>query len=101
MAICEDCKKEMNDPKTKTCTVVQLEDYDGHKWQRIPYPLFHEGVATNKNCVDCGVVHGGYHHKGCDQEICPLCGGQLLACKAGLGCNLFEEVPSLGFDQSK
>jgi hypothetical protein len=26
------------------------------------------------------VVTGGYHHPGCDMEICPRCGNQLITC---------------------
>lgn len=29
-------------------------------------------------CHDCGVAPGAYHHDGCDLEVCPTCGEQLL-----------------------
>ena len=31
-------------------------------------------------CSDCNVSIGGCHHPGCDLEICPNCGGQLIDC---------------------
>jgi len=31
-------------------------------------------------CQSCGVVHGNFHHPGCDVEQCPKCGGQLISC---------------------
>jgi len=33
----------------------------------------HDGV-----CHDCNARPGEYHHPGCDNEICPACGGQMI-----------------------
>jgi hypothetical protein len=35
------------------------------------------------------VEWGGLHHLGCDMQICPCCGGQLLSC----GCRFDEDGP--------
>ncbi|MCJ7448387.1 MAG: hypothetical protein MUO72_11915 [Bacteroidales bacterium] len=35
-------------------------------------------MAQEKPCDDCGVIKGEYHVDGCDIEICPKCGGQLI-----------------------
>lgn len=31
-------------------------------------------------CHDCGALEGELHDFGCDCEICPFCGNQLLSC---------------------
>lgn len=34
-----------------------------------------------KYCHDCGVKEGEVHDYGCDNEICPFCGNQLISCR--------------------
>jgi hypothetical protein len=34
-----------------------------------------------ETCGDCGVEEGDYHEDGCDQQICPFCGRQLICCE--------------------
>jgi len=36
---------------------------------------------TKQRCHDCNVINGGFHHNGCDEEICPRCKGQLITCR--------------------
>lgn len=71
-ATCELCGGRML--KTKGCTVDTITIND-KKYKRIPHP------ATKKtNCGDCNTSPGHYHHFGCDMEMCPECGEQLLFC---------------------
>lgn len=43
---------------------------------------------TNKaQCGDCGVFEGEIHEYGCDMEVCPFCGGQLLMCATKRECS--------------
>jgi TIR domain len=53
---------------------------------RIPYgnemtPKYH----MRKNCKDCCVRWAQLHVPGCDVEICPPCGGQLISCECPIG----------------
>lgn len=36
--------------------------------------------APDRECHDCAVIDGQFHHVGCDMEQCPNCQGQLLSC---------------------
>ena len=77
MAKCRRCKMEMCDSSTKTCVTYQFVKFpDGTKMPPVPY----NPPDSNIRCHDCGVVAGGFHHVGCDMEICPRCGGQFLGC---------------------
>jgi len=38
-------------------------------------------------CHDCDAKEGEIHQMGCDMEICPKCGNQLLGCD----CGVFED----------
>ena len=37
-------------------------------------------LTKDDHCPECGTVKGMRHHKGCDLEECPKCGGQMIAC---------------------
>lgn len=37
-------------------------------------------AEPDHRCHDCGIAPGGFHHPGCDIEICPRCKGQLISC---------------------
>jgi hypothetical protein len=32
------------------------------------------------DCPGCGTAPGEWHHRGCDIEQCPYCGGQAVCC---------------------
>lgn len=84
MAICKFCNQDML--KFDNCPVNDFVEFpSGEKLPAIPYT--NEYIKGKHQCHDCGVSVGNYHHPGCDMEICPQCGGQLISC----GC-LDEEV---------
>jgi hypothetical protein len=43
-------------------------------------------MIRRATCGDCGVKEGQLHVLGCDMEVCPFCGGQLLCCLCCMGC---------------
>ena len=72
MAICDWCKQDML--KVKSCPAnTEVEFPTGEVLPAIPF----EGPGR---CHDCYVVAGAFHHPGCDMEVCPKCGGQLISC---------------------
>ena len=72
MAICEFCKTEMT-AQGNGCNLNALRLEDGWVIDRFPIEL--DGNA----CPDCNASKG-YHHPGCDNVRCPLCGGQESFC---------------------
>ena len=75
-AICEWCQKYMDHPQTVTCagnTIVEFPD--GTNLPAVPFES-----PEGERCEDCGVATGGYHHPGCEEELCPKCGRQLITC---------------------
>ena len=79
MAICETCGRSM--PTALSCTRDKITFADGATFARLPY-MSEDG---REQCPDCGVWPGGFHHisrdgHGCDVEVCPRCGKQMLMC---------------------
>jgi len=79
-AICKICGSDMT--KADGCK-PSVFIHDGKQYERFRVGEpgdFYEDDGDNALCTDCGAKHGHYHHPGCDCEICPICGGQLLSC---------------------
>jgi len=86
MAICEYCKQEMLDADDCPWSGANPVEYpDGVRLPALPFTGFlpgwpREKPEENERCHDCGILAGNYHHPGCDMEVCPRCGGQLISC---------------------
>lgn len=83
MAVCRYCKREMLGAKTCNPFPVRIGKVE---YLRIPYGQMPGDSEFNlpDTCHDCGVEKGNYHHPGCDMEVCPKCGGQIISC----GCKI-------------
>jgi hypothetical protein len=75
MAVCEDCEQEMTE--AQSCTVSRIIVGERAVVRKRWRPARGEPDGP---CGDCGVDSGGWHHLGCDLEICPLCRGQVVSC---------------------
>ena len=76
MAICEACNREMLTADGCGMSHVTI---NGKLYERI------KGGSWYGRCHDCGAKRNQYHHSGCDAEICPACGGQLISCDCDVG----------------
>jgi hypothetical protein len=81
---CRWCGGNMDE--VSTCVQVCVETVDG---ALAPVAYGSEvddwGAASGLRCHDCLVEPGGFHHRGCDVERCPRCGGQVIACECVTG----------------
>lgn len=59
---------------------VTLGDVDDHLADKTSKML-----AKKQKCRDCNAREGEFHKPGCDMEICPFCGGQLMSCDCCYG----------------
>lgn len=76
MAICKQCRQDTM--TVVSCTQVTVWVDGAGEMTRIPYSL--ESADAPERCRDCNVAVGGFHHKYCNLERCPKCGGQLVSC---------------------
>lgn len=86
MSVCDWCKREMT---TATSCTVDAFHRQGRRFELSPFGGASSGRARSARCGDCGVLHGGRHHPGCDLQRCPACGGQFMSC----GCRFDEDGP--------
>ena len=71
--ICNVCGQDMKTAESCTQWAVMLDS--GETLGRFRY-----GSDNAEPCGDCGVKHGGIHHRFCSKEVCPRCGGQIISC---------------------
>lgn len=82
MAKCQFCDLEMLE--AEGCTFSKIVLRDGRKANR--RKVGKEGCySPGERCRDCGARFGSFHHFGCDQEICPVCGIQQISCDCEIG----------------
>ncbi len=74
MSRCDDCGQEMKE--AVTCTHNAIIICGDTVYKRDTYHF----EEMDGRCHDCGIVHGGIHHSGCDVERCPMCKGQFISC---------------------
>lgn len=86
---CEVCGRDMK--KARSC--IEGTFYFNHQgsvatMRAIPY----FGIGK---CKDCGVSPRGYHHAGCDRELCPRCATTVSGCDCPLATlEQLEEMAS-------
>ena len=77
MTACTACQREM--PEAPSCDKRPGAIRYGDE----PDPTGLLRPLYQDRCNDCGVKLGGFHHRYCDNEVCPVCDMQLLACQHG------------------
>ena len=85
MAICTWCDQEMSEHISCTFTGFHRGD--------VVFP--NSLNRSRRGCWDCGAPPKGFHHPGCDQADCPVCGRQALMC----GCRFDEDGPEEDLDE--
>lgn len=92
MAICAYCGKDMLKSDGCSCDSIDIFIDQWREFPRIRYgdPGDFLYIRNEKRgaldpldtrrCGDCNCKVGRYHHWGCDQEVCPECGMQMLSC---------------------
>ena len=82
MVKCKWCDQEMT--TADGCDDNEAVEYeDGTCLLAIPFGDS-DGDSGEDRCPDCNVEVGYNHHPGCDNEICPRCGSQIISCDCGV-----------------
>jgi hypothetical protein len=103
MGVCEICNREMCNSISCIKEPIIL---NGKLFDPIPYHtpivgvdyILDEGekpLPPHMKCHDCWCPDEAFHHRGCDMEECPNCGGQLISC----GCLWGENEEDEGDDE--
>jgi len=81
-AICKDCGQHMFEAEgcnsAYALLAVKRIKY-GDEYRHVD-PEQNKLHGYDKPCHDCGAKIGHYHHAGCDEEKCPICGFQIITC---------------------
>ena len=76
---CDVCGRDPLNSKGCRASIILAT---GRKYKRVPFY-----GDRGERCHDCNALSGHFHHWGCDDEICPVCGGQLISCDCeGVEC---------------
>ncbi|MBN1534745.1 MAG: hypothetical protein JXA20_18890 [Spirochaetes bacterium] len=77
--ICVFCCADMTDDNVVSCERNRFIRFPGGEiLPSIPY--YPTDILEGVRCPDCNVRIGGYHHPGCEYELCPRCGDTLSSC---------------------
>lgn len=78
----------LNMGESDTCEVKRI------KIGKKIYNRVDDYFDVNERCHDCGILNkkGNIHHMGCDMEMCPKCGKQLLICQMFGSCDFKDFV---------
>lgn len=75
MTVCNVCGQVKGNSNSCIKLALQL---NGHDHEPIPWGKG-KGESGDK-CPGCGVAQQGYHHPGCERELCPCCGRSIITC---------------------
>ena len=64
---------ELADEQHPRASRIEL---NGKVYARVPF----KPENPDYLCIDCNAANGEVHELGCDDEICPCCGEQLIRC---------------------
>jgi len=91
MAICNFCGKEMIGASSCIESYIVI---DGKKYHPIRYQERKDIVFGEREagCPGCNVRDGGFHHVGCEFEICPKCHNHWIYCRcSGIKIRIDED----------